>query len=66
MTDESVSSEAIRKAASRPTISSAVPSLLVRFFASISEPETRSASSLAVVTDAPGKLDLIAFATAET
>ena len=66
VTDESVSSEAIRNAATSPTISSAVPSLLVRFLASTSEPEICFARSPAVVTDAPLNCDLIAAATLET
>ena len=66
VTEERVSSEAIKNAASSPTISSAVPSLPVRFFASTSEPETRLARSLAVVTDAPSKEDLIAAVTLAT
>ena len=66
VTHDSVSSEAIRKAATSATIVSAVPSLLDRFLASASEPPTRSARSAAVVTDAPVIVALIDFATAAT
>ena len=66
VTEDSVSSEAIRKAATSATIVSAVPSLQERFLASASEPPTRSARSAAVVTDAPSSVALIAFSTAAT
>ena len=66
VTDESVSSEAIRKAAASATIVSAVPSLEERLLASASEPPTRSARSDAVVTDAPVSVEPIAFSTAAT
>ena len=59
-----VSSDAIRKAATRPTMVSAVPSLDERFLASVSEPPTRLARSAAVVTDAPSSVPPIAFSTA--
>ena len=56
VTDDSVSSIAIRNDAASATIASAVPSLLARFLASTSEPPTRSARSFAVVTDAPSSV----------
>ena len=58
LTEESVSSEAIRNAATSATIASAVPSLPERFLASASEPPTRSARSAAVVTEAPASVAL--------
>ena len=56
VTEESVSRLAIRNAARRPTTARAVPSLPARFFASTSEPVTRSARSF-VVTDAPSTVE---------
>ena len=65
-TEDSVSRLAIRNAAARATIASAVPSLFDRFFASTSEPDTRSARSLAVVTWAPANERRMELATAPT
>jgi hypothetical protein len=56
----------MRNAESSPTTTSALPSLPARFLASTSEPETRSARSSAVVTDAPSIFFSMAAATALT
>ena len=66
VTEESVSSDAIRNAAARPTRVNAVPSLPDRLLASASEPPTRSARSEAVVTEAPESVALIRPSTAAT
>ena len=65
-TDERVSRLAIRNAAPRPITTSARPSLSARPCASSSEPPTRSARSLAVVTCEPENEDSIACATFDT
>ena len=65
-TEASVSRLAMRKAAEQADERKAVPSLLARFFASTSEPETRSARSCAVVTSAPSSPAEIFAATLST
>ena len=56
----------MRNAASSPTIMRAVPSEPARFFASTRVPDTRSARSSAVVTDAPSSVCSMPAATPAT